>query len=433
MKLFKRLDNYLLHYYPTIWITRIHSFLPIGLALALLLFLLTVAVGWDPRQDMPDNVTPTVLMIIPVLIYLVYWFVFQSRYNVAKSGGKMPLHFEYFNFFSYLLVFFTAFLIISAIPLGNYQKIQNALNENEFATDVENLNLGNTLVNGGSEITFHPNGTVTFYRTTFAYDYYAYDYSYDYIYETEGSAAPITVTENEAEQLISAYIKSYNKYTRVPITASASELLNNRKYSLLDGFEGNDYSYNEDWDVQNKISALLMQRSQGWYGEYAEPWLWKISVGLMAFLALLVWIFKQMKLRQFVFGFIALCLTPLFAGIVGVILFEVIGISGGEEEETISLVALLFYLLFGILSVRAFLSDTLNNTGYVLTLYLQFFLPVLPVFLWLLLADDLYYNYYGESDRLLNFLYWCGWIIGLSSIAAFKPLYAKFRSLPARN
>ncbi|MBK6527889.1 MAG: hypothetical protein IPG07_21460 [Crocinitomicaceae bacterium] len=71
MKLFKKLDNYLLHHYPSIWITRIHSFLPIGVGIAGLLYLITLTIGWSPKDEMPQDLIPIVLMIIPVLIYLV--------------------------------------------------------------------------------------------------------------------------------------------------------------------------------------------------------------------------------------------------------------------------------------------------------------------------------------------------------------------------
>jgi hypothetical protein len=432
MKLFQKLDNYLLHQYPSIWITRIHSFLPIGIGIAGFLYLLTLFIGWSPSDDLPDNVIPIVLMIIPVLIYLVYWFVFQSRYNIAKSGVSMPVSFEYLNFFSYLLVFFMAFLIISAIPLANYQKVRNAVNEEAVLNDIENLNAGNTLVNGGYEVIYNLDGSITYYPTDFVYAYYSYNY--DYTSEIYDPISETTVSRNKAEQLVSDYIKSYNKYARSQITKSASQiLLENESGDYQYNDYGYDYysGYDSSWEIQNKLSQIQTRINYGWYSEYSEPWFWKISLGILAFLAILVWIFKQMKLRQFVFGFIAICLTPLFIAIIGVLVFEFIRFSG-SEEEIISGLVLFFYLIFGILSMRGFKKDTLNNVGYVMTMYLQFFLPLIPIFLWLFFVGESHYGYDTE-ENLFNIFYWSGWLIGLAGIFLFKPVYAKFRSLPSKN
>jgi hypothetical protein len=432
MKLFRKLDNYLLHYYPTIWITRIHSFLPIGLGIALLLFLITASVPWNPADDEPDNSISIVLMIIPVLIYLVYWFIFQSRYNVSKSGVRMPLSFEYLNFLSYMLVFFTAFLITSAIPLGNYQRMHNSINEEEFKSDVKALDLGNSLVFGNGSVRFTENETISFIPSDFVYYYNYSDYSYDYS-EEYSTKSEITVSRNQAEQIISNFIKAYNKYTYNGIHKTSKEILAEIE---LNGYTSNlyndEYYYDSSWDVQFKISNVFRCMEDGWYGEFSEGWFWKISLGVMAFLSMLVWIFKQMKLRQFVFGFISLCLTPLFAGIIAVIIFELLQIRS-NEEHVISMVVLAFYIFFTVISIRAFMSSTLHNTGYVITMYVQFFLPLLPLFLWLFFANHNYWSYYYDFEPTANFLYFSGWVIGLASIAAFKPLYTKFRSLPSKN
>jgi hypothetical protein len=434
MKLFKKLDDYLLHHYPSIWITRIHSFLPIGIGIAGLLYLITLTIGWSPKDEMPQDLIPIVLMIIPVLIYLVYWFVFQSRYNIAKSGVNMPMSFEYLNFFSYLLVFFVAFLIISAIPLANYQKVKNAINEEELILDIKNLNAGNALVNGGSEIIYNLDGSITYYPSDFVYPDYYYSYDYSYTNEIYEPASETTISRKTANQIVSDYIKSYNQYTQHEITKSASQILSENEAG---DYQYNDYGYDyysgyeSNWEVQNKLSQIQARMYYGWYGEYSEPWFWKICIGLLAFMSILVWIFKQMKLRQFVFGFIAICVTPLLIGIIGVIIFELLQIRSNEEEVVSGLV-LFFYLIFAFVAMRGFKQGTLNNLSYVMTMYLQFFLPLIPVFLWLFFIGESHYPYDTE-ENMLNMFYWSGWLIGLSGIFLFKPMYAKFRSLPSKN
>ncbi len=400
------------------------------------MYLITLTIGWQPNEELPDNIIPIVLMIIPVLIYLVYWFVFQSRYNIAKSGVSMPLSFEFLNFFSYLLVFFMALLIISAIPLANYQKVKNAVNQDELMADIENLNAGNTLVNGGTEVIYNLDGSITYFPTDYVYAdyYYAYNYEYSYTTEIYDPAVETTISRNKAEQIVSSYIKSYNKYSKSKITKSASQILLENESG---NFQYNDYGYDyysgyeSSWEIQNKLSEIQTRMHYGWYSEYSEPWFWKISIGVLAFMSILVWIFKQMKLRQFVFGFISICLTPLFVAIVGVIMFELIRFNM-DEEEVISGTVLLFYVIFAFISLRGFKMGTLNNLGYVMTMYLQFFLPLLPIFLWLFFIGDDHY-YYDSEENLFNMFYWSGWLIGLSGIFLFKPMYAKFRSLPSKN
>lgn len=443
MKLFKKLDNYLLHYYPSIWITRVHYFLPIGLAIFVLLFFSNLAIGWNPKSELPDASIAVVLMIIPVLLYLVYWFIFQSRYNVLKSGGKMKVGFEYLNYFIYLLVFFMAFLIICAIPISNHAKLKYGVDRAELLKDIDNLNAGNTLVNSTNRVEVLTSGTIRFIPSNFVYnDYYYDEYYYDDYYETtEANYSDWTsVTRNEALIIIKEYIRSYNKYSKYPITNSAQNILKEHEgfydTDIPDDYYVDDYYYYDDeWEIQYKLGELERRiTTDEWYGEFQEPWFWKIAIGIMAFLALLVWQFKQMKLRHFVFGFISICLTPLLMAIIGVIVFELLGYRGAEEI-IVSFIALFAYAVIGFFAFRGYLSKTLNNTGYVLMMYFQFVLPLLPLFLWLFFGFKRYdYYYWGDrGEFMLNFIYYFGWVVGLASIIALKPVYTKFRSLPARS
>jgi hypothetical protein len=430
MKLFKKIDDFLLHYYPSIWITRVHIFLPLGLGIALFLFLITVSIGWDVKDEMPRNDIAVVLMIIPVLIYLIYWFVFQSRYNVAKSGGKMTIRLEYLNYFLYMLVFLTSFLIISAIPLGNYQRIRNAVDEDQLKSDVEKLNAGNTLMNQTADVTFNLDGTISFYPSSFTwYSYPLFEPDVNYS-EPYYPLSQVVVSRNQAEQLISDYIKAYNNYSFGGIHKSASQILSqiesNEYYYGLD-----EYGYDPTWEVQQKVSSLISYSINGWYAEYSEEWFWKVFLGLMAFASLLVWIFKQMILRYFVYGFISICLTPLFVAIIGVIIFELLGFR--NEEFIGSGVVLAFYILFAIISIRSFKSETLKPIGYFITMYLQFFVPLLPLFLWMFFIYEDSYYYDSLIENTMNAIYILSWIFGLISILVFKPLYSKFRSLPSSN
>lgn len=439
MKLYKKIDAYLLHYYPTIWITRLHVFLPIGLILFVVLFSVTAAIPWDPRQAMPDSVVPYVLMIIPVLIYLIYWFVFQSRYNVAKSGGNMPLHHEYLNFFLYFIVFLTAFLLISAIPLGNYQRVKNAVDPEILRQDIEKLNRGNTFFNNSYSVEFHESNSVSYIPSNFCFMNYLYEGEY---YDIYPQSEEIFISRTEAENIIKDFIEAYNKYTQSPITKTSGVILseieqgNSDPFGTTYSFDYYDYNYYDGtYEVQYKLSEFDDCLHNGkWFNEYQEAWFWKIFLAIFAFGALLIWIFKQMKLWQFVFGIIAIVLTPLFVAIIGVILFELLQIRS-QEEEIVSGLVLFFYLLFGIISIVGYRSEKLNNPAYVITMYLHFFLPLLPLFLWLYFGykRSYYYYYSDNSERTIDLIYYSSWLVGLVSIVLFKPVYSKFRSLPSNT
>ena len=133
MKLFKKIDSYLLHYYPNIWITRIHQFLPIGLLPIAGIFLINVfVIGYDVRDDISYGEQGIFILIIPVLVYVVFWFVLQSRYNVEKSGGKLSVLYEYMNYFIYFLIFLVAFSILYVLPVSTAYKMKVSINEEQI-------------------------------------------------------------------------------------------------------------------------------------------------------------------------------------------------------------------------------------------------------------------------------------------------------------
>lgn len=423
MKLFKQLDDYLLRNYPSIWITRIHIFLPIGIGIITLLTVINLAIGWNVKDDLPANDVAVVLMIIPVLIYLVYWFIFQSRYNVAKSGGRMPLHFEYLNFILYFTVFLTAFLIICAIPISNNYKIGNAISKEQYLRDKQILNIGNGLVMQPSIAGIEFNGnTLRFYPVNMIYDY-----EYDYV----EAPKQMTVSFKTAEQIIMDFIEVHNRYTHQVIRKSPKKVLAELQEDFYGGGAFDDSYSDSYWEIQNKLVEISRNLTHNRLGIFQSLWFWKISFGLIAFLALTVWIFKQMDLRTFIYGLIALCLTPLIGAIIGVILFELLNIQH-EEEKVVSLFILIVYGVVTAIVISHYYKTVRKNTGYVLAYYLQFFLPMLPLFL-LLFFDSM--NISSPNNRvmddLFNFLYYSGWIIGLLCIAPFSKIYAKFRSLPS--
>lgn len=436
MTFLKKIDNYLLRHYPALWVTRLHSFLPIGLLLLVVIYITNISLVWNPKEDLPIFEASIFFMLVPVLVYLVYWFIFQSRYNVLKSGGKNSIVAEYGAFFAYVLVFFVAYLFILIIPISNNQRVKRNVSELEIRQDYEKLNLGNALVNEQYNIIQLDNGTYEVRNEE-------YSYYWKYNFFDEKNAIEI-LTERQVLNRIENYIIAHNKYTTSTIDITPQRILAdiNNVYSSADyaGYNHLDPEvyYESDWNVETKVHAILRMYNEGWFSGDFGLWFWKISLGFIGMLALLVWMFKQMTLRYFVIGFISLCLTPLLVGLVALLLFDVLyfrGIGG----ELIAIYLILFaYIFVGIFAARGYLQKTLNPTANVLTMYFNFWLPFLPLFL--ILSAFSHGNFYGyeifqtvEPDFVANTVYWSCIVLLLFSILIFKPVYAKFRALPAKK
>lgn len=434
MKPLKQIDDYLLHFYPSIWITRVHYFLPIGLGMILLIFGVNVGIGWNPKEEMPNAEWPIFLMIIPVLIYLVYWFIFQSRYNVEKSGGKMSYIASYLNFFLYALVFTVAYFFILVIPYSNDQKMANAVSFEEIEQDIAHLNQGNSIVNFSEGFEDLGNDQYRIYPSEFVNNYYGFNS----INPSYAEGDEVILTRREVLQRIENYVASFNKYTREIITDSPEKIMDKR----LNGeyYETEYYEYDlPNYTVEWKVSRIHGLHVNNYFDLWGEPWFWKISFAFIGWLALVVWIFKEMNLRHFVFGFITICLTPILAAIVMVILFGIFnGYSGGDSAGKIGIqLVLIVYVIVGVIFVRGYLQNKLNQTAYVLTMFFQFWIPVFPLFVYgLMLISRNYYNaLYPRREVFFNLtpedlVYWMCILIGVGSVAVFKPIYAKFRSLP---
>src|SRR5690606_24337205 len=103
------------------------------------------AFSYNQKNPLPDSSLGVSLMIIPVIVFTVFWFVYQSRYNVEKSGGRLSIGMEYMNFFIYFLIYSVAFLMVLVIPLSNYTKVYLKVNPTEIKEDIKHLNKGNTI------------------------------------------------------------------------------------------------------------------------------------------------------------------------------------------------------------------------------------------------------------------------------------------------
>lgn len=429
MNLYSKLNNYLLNYFPNIWITRVHLFAPIGSIIFVLLTVVNIyVVGYNPANNLPGNEMPIFLLIIPILIFIVYWFVLQARYNVEKSGGKLTVAKEYLNYFIYFFMFALSYFILIAIPMSNDYKVSHSVSERALKQDVEILNLGNTVVNRAGSLTFNGN-EYSFYQSDFIDDYYNYDYSYGYDYEIEEGAyeesQQINVKKSELLKIIDNYILAFNKYSRDKITKSANQVIEDNLNNELT-YDQDMYWYEDHWyddTPSNKIYKLQRFHAEGWYHDFLQKEILYIMSVFFALLALMVWIFKQIHWKYFVFGTIALALTPLVGGIFGVLFFEVFRVN---EDDIIPVLILLCYAVLVIFVVVGLNAKERNHTSVVMAMYLQLFLPFLPILVMALMDDRI-------NDDEWETIFWFGWIIGLVSIGGFKYIYRKMSLLPSKK
>jgi hypothetical protein len=432
VNILRKIDNYLLHNLPSLWITRVHYFLTLGLLIFASLFFGNLLLGWNLKDDVPESETSIILLIIPVLIYLVYWFIFQSRYNVSKSGGRMTLGKEYLNYFLYMMVFFMAFFIILAIPLSTELKIKNSISKEELKRDIANLNRGNNIVNSTGQF-YQINDNLFEMQEVEFFDPFFYDYNDMYFSDLDVEENPLRkYTREELLAIIQVYITTFNEYTYDMVTASPENILKDR----INGTTEYSYYGNDLWTVNSKLTTIARAKDRSiFFNRDFNEWFWKTILAIIAWLSLLVWIFKQMNLRHFVFGFIAICLTPILIGIVGLILFEIFRFQGDEGGIIALTMVLITYFIVGLVVMKGYVAERLNNWSYVLTMYLHFFIPLIPLFFFLLILLSVDYDYWNRSQEnlIFNIVYWISFFVGLISIAVFKPIYEKFRALPAKK
>jgi hypothetical protein len=419
MNLYKSIDKYLLQNYPAVWSTRVHVFAPIGSVVILIVFLFNAfLLGYNPKNDLPENGGSVLLMIIPSITFMVIWFVMQSKYNVTKSGGKLNVFQDYLNYFIYMLMFFIGFLLIIIIPISNDYKVYCSVGKTEFLKDHKSINLGHSVVKVNNSLS--KLGNVYSYKKANLYGWHESEIAESEIVEDNDM---VRVSKSELVRIITDYISAYNKYTKDEILLAPEELIKQNMGGNLNTVSKNDYTYFYQGDsVRSKIRRIAGLHNNGWLNDYFDEEGINVLAIFLAFFALGVWIFKQINWKQYVFGLVFLALTPVVAGIIGVVFFELF-----RFDDEVGLVLVLFaYFVVGAIVIVGLTKTEKSNLSVILSMYLQVFLPVLPFFIWGLCENNF------RRDDFQTLLYF-SWTIGLLGIAAFKYIYRRFELLPLKK
>ncbi len=425
MNLLKQLDQYLLRYYPNIWITKIHWVLSIGMLTFGLVFMVnSFVIGYDTHDPIPDSIIGTTCISILVAIGLVYWFVFQSRHNVEKSGGRLSMAEEYLNYFSYFLVFVIAAYVIISIPLSNEFKLKNAMTSAELRQDITSLNMGNSIVNNKGFFK-QKDGGYEFEVIAFSVlDYYEWGYERQKI---------VFMTSEEVDEVVQKYILAYNKYTNTPIEDTPAKIVEERLIADLEnGYNYDQYSeygYYYRSSAIGKVNLLYRLIEENRHEFILEKAFHFVLFAITGLLALLVWIFKQVHWKYFVYGLLALLIVPIIVGIITTILEEILRYHF-EPENFILGSILVGYAVTMVLLFRAYIMETTNHTSVVVAMFLQMYIPF-AILIVMLFFFEKKLRYLDDSGE--NLLYYASWGLGLLSILVFKLFYQRMRILPSRK
>lgn len=459
--------------------------MPIALIFMLVIYVFNVIlIGYNIKDQFPEGEWGVSLMIIPVIIFIVYWFVIQARYNVEKSGGKLSIPLEYMNYFLYFLMFGISYLLISFIPYTNDLKIARTANKTELKEDIKNLNAGGIIVNSSDKIEQvgnrykvpYNNYINTYYWRNNKYDSYdeieavAVDADVEIIKENfdvyneergyyeekhisyenyQKNPIPkntnnlfILATRNQLEELVANYIYSYNKYTYKEVRVTARQIVENELKGDYQDYNYNYYSTNENendyrynsWRNQvsykvEHLARLKIQNSGAFEANYGNSDVSKVILSWLLMMSLLVWIFKQIHWRDYLYGLLALALTPVVVGIFGVFF----GIFLRADEEFFFALVFIAYVLGFIFTIKGYISNYKSRFSIVTAMYLHVWLPILPLFYYFFMYEVYYrhdYDMRGDYRAEANALFYSSIIIGLISIGLFKLIYKKMRLLP---
>ncbi|MBL4703527.1 MAG: hypothetical protein JKY54_03340 [Flavobacteriales bacterium] len=476
-KFLRNLDKRMMYRSPQLWITKIHYAIPAVLLIAGILFGLTVAYGYNLENDIPEQWNSFSLLILPTIAIFFYWFVIQAQYNVDKNYGRLSLGHDYQNFFSYLVIVSSFFLVMISIPTGQLTSVENAISDQELIDDINTLNTGYAYFQSDFEVKTYASdrpgeyrpaklmvGNTQFVNTTYYDDAFEHgldavmeevvdDYDYDY---QEKQQYVREVTYAQAMEEISNLILVYNKYTADDISPNIDKILKKEiyfehRYNYSDYEEHivdekkNNYSYvHLDWEVSNKLDNLWDIKFGNYYMSIFNYEFMMVMFAIIGYLVLLTWMFKNVHWKNYVAAAIVAVLTPMIIAITALILYQVIKISSGNEEEiilTILICCNVLLLVFGVIPV---MRKKYSSFGVVCMILLQFFMPFLiAVYGQLILEMMRHYSYeysYGHDYNweyyheirmwMSQILYYGSWLFMIASLPLFKKYYAYMWAFP---
>ncbi len=454
-KILQKLDNKLLYKSPQLWITKFHYAIPGSLALGAILYLITSAFGYNPENEIPNQWNSFWLLSLPTLAVFVYWFIIQSQYNVNKNFGRLTVRHDYQNFVSYLLIISSFFLIMLSVPGAQLNNVDRSVSDEQLKEDILTLNTGYPYFAGKFKVDKYApaKGDSEKYKVA-TYSVGSYNYigsRYDVLEEPFlGSweepyigldAAPRTVTRQQAEEEILAFVAVYNKYTVHKVQWNSDQVLS--YYNGTSDSENRAYHFLE-WGVDEKVEDIheLKFGSRRYFhlSIFDEGFL-MVLMAVIGYLALLTWIFKNVHWKNFVAAGVTVVLTPMFMGITALILFELINVPYRSEEASVLAIIIVVNLALVLFSILPVIKRKFSSFGVICTILLQFWMPALIMIygligleMWKDKIYDLPYEYPGDigeiSAMVSHLLYYAGWAFIIITIPLFRSYYSYMWAFP---
>jgi hypothetical protein len=429
-KFLKKLDSTLLRKYPNLWVTNIHYVVFYTLIFDSILYGLTRLKGFAITSETSDTITPVSLMIVPAILIFVFWFIKQARYNVDKNYGRSNIGHDYQNFFVYVLSIFLIITTVFIIPEGLSDNMKSAIPLEQLESDTDKLNKGYAYFH--REVTFVDDEIVSRRSPVLILrDYYYISNSHTF--------KKVKVNREIALNEIKDFIATHNKYTNHKIDLTASQVLEKAQNDINVRLPQYDEFGNYIQSVDSKLEKMhrIYKHREG--AMFANSDFLKVLFGIVGFLALATWMFKNVHWKNFLAAAITILLSPLVAGVIAIILFSLLQFRDNGSGSIFAVI-----ILLNITSFLWFIIPVLNKKysymGVINGILLQLWLPFSVLFYSLMVYETSRrrYDYYSDNyEEFHNWwesyfmnTYWIGWALLLISIPVMKRFYKYMWALP---
>ena len=365
---FKKIDHHLLQKYPNLWVLGVHIYIPIILALYLiigiagLLYLLNPLPEFYRYRDFFENMSVT--MILPTILLVVIFIIRQVKFNSKRVHLSLPYKQQFLVF----LYFIFLFLSITTLPfVGNitaYIKTSIALDETQFSEDVKIMQRGFVHFYLEKSYVDDPEDCVEAEANGFYVDDYGDHRSYkryelndtkdslivyrhfvDYSYNNDLDTISLDQAYLEIDSFIALSHKYQGDVTMVdPLQIVNTNLKTDRFYTKFEKNVRPAFSYLQDYGAfDNNINFHNKVINKGSFFFPLEWDFWRGYMFVTLVLAILLIILCSVNIAEFGWGMLVVALHPTVFGIVAALVAFLFRDVDGEMASTLGMFLLLLF------------------------------------------------------------------------------------------
>lgn len=464
MKLFKKLDQYLLLNHPLLWSIQLHRLLLWWIpTMALLIGLFSINDVAD-FESHTSGLIGTWLTLV-MIAFVILWLIYLLRFNVFKQFGKRPFLDELQNFF----YIFTGMLLISLVShsynITRFVKIRSIYPKSTIAHVVSSAEMIARFRN--ERLTQEYSVCRTDYATDSAYKIQLIEYrkiakserayngcviflvpvnrmeNYDNYYTTSvykrlgidetalNKNYEAIRAKGDSMLFYKAFCEAISKVDNFPY--SPEMLAKDAEFFYFDftgtqgaGFAGIERT-REEYRISERISSTVSNSIRYGYSSdsgFLEDWVIRLIFYFAFFGTLLLLIFRNMTLKTFLVSLGVGALMPLVISITMLVM-------GGFDGDRLQGVMLFFYILFGFISMLIIQARTRNIFhGIALNLF-TISTPLVGLLLVSLYHPRGDYDSYLERENIMFYTEIIEIVVFLILLQpVFKSLYTRWYSLP---